>query len=72
VTLKLIGTYQLLVYADHVLEDKIDKTIKKKTEILPDTSKEVGLEENAEKTKFMLLCCCCCNDDDDDYYYYLF
>jgi hypothetical protein len=36
------------------LEDNID-TIKKNTETVTDTSKEVGLEVNAEKTKYMLL-----------------
>jgi hypothetical protein len=45
VGLKLNGTYQLLAYADDVnlLEDKID-TIKKYTETLIVTSKEIGLE----------------------------
>jgi hypothetical protein len=46
-----------LVYADAVnlLGDNTD-TIRKKTETLTDVSKEVGPEENAEKTKHMLLC----------------
>jgi site-specific DNA-adenine methylase len=45
-----------LFYADDVnpLGDNID-TIKKNTETLIDASKEVGLEENTEKTKYMLL-----------------
>jgi hypothetical protein len=44
VGLKLNGTHQLLVYADNVnlLGDNID-------------SKEVGLEINVERTKYMLL-----------------
>jgi hypothetical protein len=44
VGLKLNGTHQLLAYADGVnlLGDNID-TIKKNTEILIDSSKEVGL-----------------------------
>jgi hypothetical protein len=50
-------THQLLAYADDVnlLGDNID-TIKK-TETLMDatSSKEVGLELNVEKTKYMLL-----------------
>jgi hypothetical protein len=56
VGLKLNGTHQLLAYADDVnlLEDSID-TIKKNTETLIDASKEVGLEINVEKIKYMLL-----------------
>jgi hypothetical protein len=56
VGLKLNGTHQLLAYADDVnlLGDNID-TIKKNKEIVIDASKEVGLEINIEKTKYMLL-----------------
>jgi hypothetical protein len=56
VRLKLRGTHQLLVYADDVnlLGDSID-TVKKNTETLTEDSKEVGLEVNIEKTKYMLL-----------------
>jgi hypothetical protein len=55
VWLKLNETHQLLDYADDVklLGDNID-TIKKNTETLIDASKEVGLETNEEKTKYML------------------
>jgi sorting nexin-29 len=54
--LKLNGSHQLLAYADDVnlLGDNIE-TVKKNTEILIDASKEVGLEINVEKTKYMLL-----------------
>jgi hypothetical protein len=54
VGLKLNVTHQLLAYADDVnlLGDNID-TIN--TETLIDASKEVGLEVNVEKTKYMLV-----------------
>jgi hypothetical protein len=57
VGLKLNGTHQLLAYINDVnlLGYNID-TIKKNTETLIDASKEVGLEINVEKTKYMLLC----------------
>jgi hypothetical protein len=38
----------------NLLDDNTD-TIKKNTKTISDASKEVGLEVNAEKTKFMLL-----------------
>jgi hypothetical protein len=58
VELKLNGTHQLVAYADDVnlLEENVD-TIKKIRETLIDSSKEVGLEINVEKTKCMLLSC---------------
>jgi hypothetical protein len=56
VRLQLNGTHHLLVYADDVnlLGDNID-TIKKNTQTLIDAIKEVGLEVNTEKTKYMIL-----------------
>jgi hypothetical protein len=52
----LKGKYQLLAYTDDVnlLGESID-TIKKNTETLIYDSKEVCLEINIEKTKYMLL-----------------
>jgi hypothetical protein len=54
----LNGTHQLFVYANDVnlLGNNIN-TIKKNTQTLIDSSKMIGLdlEENAEKTKYMLL-----------------
>jgi hypothetical protein len=54
--LKLSGTHQLLVYADDVnLSGDNIETIKKNTETRIGASKEVGLEVNAEKAKYLLL-----------------
>jgi hypothetical protein len=54
--LKLNGTHQLLAYADDVnlLRDNIG-TINKNTETFIDASKEIRLEINIEKNKYMLL-----------------
>jgi hypothetical protein len=54
--LKLNGTHQFLACADNVniMAENIDN-IKKDTEALLDASKEVGLEVNPEKTKYMLM-----------------
>jgi hypothetical protein len=52
----LNGTHQLLVYADDVnlLGGNVN-TINKNTEAVIDASKEVGLEVNTEKSKYMLI-----------------
>jgi hypothetical protein len=56
VELKFNGAYQLPTYANVVnLLGYNLNTIKENTETLIHASKEVGLEINVEKTKYMLL-----------------
>jgi hypothetical protein len=51
--LKLNGTHHLLVYADgNILGGSIN-TVKKNMEVLIVCSKEIGIEVNAEKTKYV-------------------
>jgi hypothetical protein len=53
----LAGTHQLLVYADNVniMDKNINTVPQRKTEVLLGTSREVSLEVNAEKTKYMVV-----------------
>jgi hypothetical protein len=53
--LKLIGTDQLLAYADDVNIVGEDRYIQKNIKALLDASKEVGLEVNPETIKYMLV-----------------
>jgi sorting nexin-29 len=57
VGLKLNGTHQLLTYADdvNVLGEQQRYHKEKHTQTLIDASKEVDLETNVERTKYMLL-----------------
>jgi len=54
--LKLIGTHQLVVYADDVnILGRSIPTIKKNTETLVIVSKEIGLEVNYEKPQYTVI-----------------
>jgi hypothetical protein len=54
----LNGTHQLLVYADdfNMLGRNTD-TVSKNSEALLEASKEVGVEVNTEKSKYMVVSC---------------
>ena len=54
--LKLNGTRQLLFYPDdvNILGGRVH-TIKENAEVFVMASKEIGLEVNADKTKYMVI-----------------
>jgi hypothetical protein len=56
VGLELKGTHQLLAYTDDVnlLGDSVN-TKKENSETLLEASRDIGLEINAEKTKYMIM-----------------
>ena len=54
--LKLNGTHQLLAYADDVnIMGGSIHTVKENAEALVVATKEIGLEVNADKTKYMVM-----------------
>ena len=54
--MNLNGAHRLLVYADDVnILDGSIHTVKKNTEALIVASKEIGLEVNVDKTKYMVM-----------------
>jgi hypothetical protein len=54
--LKLNGTHQLLAYADDVnILGGSTHTVKENAEALVVASKEIGLEVNADQTKYMIM-----------------
>jgi hypothetical protein len=55
VALELNGTHRLLVYTDVNLFGDSTNTIKKNTKTLLESIRDVGLEINAQKTKYLIM-----------------
>jgi hypothetical protein len=54
--LKLNSTYKFLVYVDDVnILGRSIHTIKTNTDVLVGASKDIGLEVNADKTKYIVM-----------------
>jgi hypothetical protein len=54
--LKLNGAHQLLVYADDVnILGRSEHTIRKRAEAITIASKKIGLEVNADRTKYLVI-----------------
>ena len=54
--MKLNGTHQLLAYADDVnILGGNSHTVKENAETLVGATREIGLEVNADKTKYMIM-----------------
>ena len=53
--LKLNGTHQLLAYADVNIVGGSIHRVKENAEALVVATKEIGLEVNADKTKYMVM-----------------
>ena len=52
----LIGTHQLLAYADDVnIRGVSVRTLKENAEALMAVTREIGLEVSADKTKYMVM-----------------
>ena len=55
--LELNGKHQLLVYADVIMLGENLQTVRENAEIFIKASKDIGLEVNSEKTKYMITSC---------------
>ena len=53
--MKLHGTHQILVYADDIILGESVHTVKKNTDAVISSSKDSGLDVNADKTKYRVM-----------------